>query len=165
MPRLRSPELTSLVTPSWSGQALEILAMRGAVSGRRCIFAVATQSPSSRSALRARACRRSNPNGLRLCGQSAVQLAGWLAHEFLGRKEMRIVNPPWPIAFPRDTRNSLATTTCTAPILTLCRGTPSPATGKSDLRQAWARNFATTILCFIFEQIIPLWNSILNRPL
>src|SRR5882762_6542689 len=136
MPRLRLPELTLLVTHSRSRQALEILAMRGAVSGRRYIFAVATQSPSSRSALRDRACRRSNPNGLRSCGQSAVQLAGWLAHEFLGRKEMRIVNLPRRTALPRGRRNSLATTTCIAPILTLGRGTPSPAIGKSGLHKA-----------------------------
>jgi hypothetical protein len=77
---------------------------------------------------------------------------------------MRIVNLPRPTGLRRDTRNSPATTTCTAPILPLGRGTPSAATGKSGLRQAWARNFATTV-CFIFEQIIPLWNSSLNRAL
>jgi hypothetical protein len=122
MPGLRLPGLTSPAAHSWSGQALEILAMRGAVSGRRCIFGVATQSPSSRSALMGRACRRSNPNGLRSCGQSAVHLVGWWAQEFPGRKEMRIVDLPRPTALPRGRRNSLATTTYIAAILTLGGG-------------------------------------------
>jgi hypothetical protein len=78
---------------------------------------------------------------------------------------MRIVNLPRATPLPRDTRNNLATTKCIAAILTLGGGTPSPAIGKSGLRQAWARNFAAIILCFIFEQLIPLWNSSLNRAL
>jgi len=78
---------------------------------------------------------------------------------------MRIVNLPRPTALPGGTRNSLVATTRTAPILTLGGGRPSPATGKSGLRQAWARKFAATIHCFIFEQIFPLWNSSLNRAL
>jgi hypothetical protein len=76
---------------------------------------------------------------------------------------MRIVNLPRSTALPCGKRNSLATTTCIAAILTLGGGTPSPAIGKSGPRKARARNFAATILCIISEQIFPLWNSSLNR--